>query len=162
MLKKSEHATFRKARAGRGRRRARAHSNHNSTYDKTFPESNSLEKNWIFIVYTRIQSCPNYVSKKLALSALCDKLVSTKEPISQKKGPPAMNRFCRLFSQLLQRFSRIEFQQAVKETKAERHARRLTCWGQFVAMLFCQVGRAHSLREIGGGLRGGECPSDLS
>jgi hypothetical protein len=41
----------------------------------------------------------------------------------------------------------------VKETKAERHARGFTSWGQFVAMLFCQLGRAHSLREITGGLR---------
>jgi len=64
-----------------------------------------------------------------------------------------MNCFCSIFSQLLQLFSRIEFQQAVKETKAERHARGFTCWGQFVAMLFCQLGRAHSLREIAGGLR---------
>jgi hypothetical protein len=64
-----------------------------------------------------------------------------------------MNRFCSIFSQLLQLFSRIEFQQAVKETRAERHARGFTCWGQFVAMLFCQLGRAHSLREIAGGLR---------
>jgi hypothetical protein len=64
-----------------------------------------------------------------------------------------MNRFCSIFSQLLQLFSRIEFHQAVKETKAERHARGFTCWGQFVAMLFCQLGRAHSLREISGGLR---------
>jgi hypothetical protein len=64
-----------------------------------------------------------------------------------------MNRFCSIFSQLLQLFSRIEFQQVVKETKAERHARGFTCWGQFVAMLFCQLGRAHSLREIAGGLR---------
>jgi hypothetical protein len=36
--------------------------------------------------------------------------------------------------------------------KAERHARGFTSWGQFMAMLFCQVGRAHSLREIYGGL----------
>lgn len=64
-----------------------------------------------------------------------------------------MNRFCSIFSQLLQLFSRIEFQQAVKATKAERHARGFTCWGQFVSMLFCQLGRAHSLREISGGLR---------
>jgi hypothetical protein len=64
-----------------------------------------------------------------------------------------MNRFCSIFSQLLQLFSRIEFHQAVKETKAERHARGFTCWAQFVAMLFCQLGRAHSLREITGGLR---------
>lgn len=64
-----------------------------------------------------------------------------------------MNRFCSIFSQILQLFSRIEFHQAVKETKAERHARGFTCWGQFVSMLFCQLGRAHSLREITGGLR---------
>jgi hypothetical protein len=38
-------------------------------------------------------------------------------------------------------------------TQAERHAKGFTCWGQFVVMLFCQLGRAHSLREITGGLR---------
>jgi len=32
----------------------------------------------------------------------------------------------------------------VQETKAERHARGFTCWGQFVAMLFCQLGQARS------------------
>jgi hypothetical protein len=63
-----------------------------------------------------------------------------------------MTRFCSMFSQLLQLFPRPEFQRAVRETKAERHARGFTCWGQFVAMLFCQLGRAHSLREICGGL----------
>jgi len=64
-----------------------------------------------------------------------------------------MNRFSSIFSQILQLFPRTEFQQAVKETRAERHARGFTCWGQFVSMLFCQLGRAHSLREIIGGLR---------
>ncbi len=64
-----------------------------------------------------------------------------------------MNRFSSIFSQLLQLFSRIEFEQAVRETKSERHARGFTSWGQFVAMLFCQLGRAHTLREITGGLR---------
>jgi len=64
-----------------------------------------------------------------------------------------MNRFSSIFSQLLQLFPRWEFEHAVRETKAERHARGFTCWGQFVAMLFCQVGRAHSLREITNGLR---------
>ena len=57
-----------------------------------------------------------------------------------------------VFSQLLQLFPRVEFQRAVKEHRAERHARGFTCWGQFVAMLFCQLGRAKSLREICGGL----------
>jgi len=64
-----------------------------------------------------------------------------------------MNKFCSIFSQLLQLFPRIEFQHMVRKTRAERHAKGFTCWGQFVAMLFCQLGRAHSLREITGGLR---------
>lgn len=63
-----------------------------------------------------------------------------------------MNRFGSIFSQLLQLFPRTEFYSAVQETEAERHARGFSCWGQFVAMLFCQLGRAHSLREICGGL----------
>lgn len=63
-----------------------------------------------------------------------------------------MPRFCSIFSQLLQLFPRTEFQKAVVATRAERHARGFTCWGQFVAMLFCQLGRAYSLREICGGL----------
>ena len=59
---------------------------------------------------------------------------------------------CSIFSQVLKLFSRGSFEKAVKKHKAERHARGFTSWGQFVAMLFCQVGRAHSLREICGGL----------
>ncbi len=67
-----------------------------------------------------------------------------------------MSAFCSIFSQLLKLFPRTEFQALVKRTHAERHARGFTCWGQFVAMLFCQLGRAHSLREICGGLRSSE------
>ena len=63
-----------------------------------------------------------------------------------------MPRFCSIFSQLLQLFPRTAFHELVMATRAERHARGFTCWGQFVAMLFCQLGRAHSLREIWGGL----------
>ena len=63
-----------------------------------------------------------------------------------------MTRFCSIFNQLLQLFPRAEFQSAVNDTQAERHARGFTCWDQFVAMLFAQLGRAHSLREICGGL----------
>ena len=67
-----------------------------------------------------------------------------------------MSGFSSMFSQLLKLFPRTEFQALVKRTHAERHARGFTCWGQFVAMLFCQLGRAHSLREICGGLRSSE------
>ena len=63
-----------------------------------------------------------------------------------------MNRFCSMFSQILQLFPRSDFQLLVKETKAERHARGFNCWSQFIAMMFCQLGRAHSLREICHGL----------
>ncbi len=63
-----------------------------------------------------------------------------------------MNRVCSIFSQLLQLFPRLEFEQLVRQHRAERHARGFTCWGQFIAMLFCQLGQAHSLREICGGL----------
>jgi hypothetical protein len=58
-----------------------------------------------------------------------------------------VSRFTSVFSQFLQLFSRVDFQRAAKDTHAERHARGFTCRGQFVAMLFCQLGRAHSLRE---------------
>jgi len=64
-----------------------------------------------------------------------------------------MNRFCSIFSQLLQLFPKTEFFHAVKRTGAERRTKGFSCWGQFVSMLFCQLGRAHTLREITGGLR---------
>jgi hypothetical protein len=63
-----------------------------------------------------------------------------------------LNRVCSIFSQLLQLFPRGEFEQAVRQHQAERHARGFSSWGQTVAMLFCQLGRAQSLREICGGL----------
>jgi hypothetical protein len=57
-----------------------------------------------------------------------------------------------MFGQVLQIFSKKEFYSAVKKTQAEKGAKGFSCWGQFVAMLFCQLGHAHSLREICGGL----------
>ena len=67
-----------------------------------------------------------------------------------------MIRVSSIFSQMLQLFSRAEFERAVLEHRAERHARGFSCWGQFVAMLFCHLGRAQSLREICGGLAASE------
>ena len=63
-----------------------------------------------------------------------------------------MKRFCSIMNQLLQIFPRNEFQSAVKQTKSERHARGFGSWDHFVAMLFCQLADAQSLREITGGL----------
>lgn len=67
-----------------------------------------------------------------------------------------MNRVCSIFSQILQLISRTAFTQAVREHQAERHARGFSSWGQFVAMVFAQLGHAKSLREICGGLAASE------
>ena len=58
-----------------------------------------------------------------------------------------------MFSQILKLIPRIDFERMVKQTKAEHRSKGLSSWSQFVAMLFCQLGRAHSLREIEGGLK---------
>jgi hypothetical protein len=58
-----------------------------------------------------------------------------------------------MFSQVLKLVPRIEFERLVKETGAEYRSKGLSSWTQFVGMLFCQLGRAHSLREIEGGLK---------
>jgi len=60
---------------------------------------------------------------------------------------------CSMFSQILKLIPRIDFERIVKETGAEYRSKGLSSWSQFVAMLFCQLGRAHSLREIEGGLK---------
>lgn len=58
-----------------------------------------------------------------------------------------------LFSQVLSLVDRGHFARSVKELNAERCAKGFTCWGQLVAMLFCQLAQAKSLREIEQGLR---------
>lgn len=64
-----------------------------------------------------------------------------------------MKASCSMFSQVLKLFPRIEFERLVKETGAEYRAKGLSSWSQFVAMLFCQFGKANSLREVEGGLK---------
>lgn len=63
-----------------------------------------------------------------------------------------MRYFSSMFSQLLSIFSRTDFQRLVRDHGADKAAKGFDCWTQFVAMLFCQLGRAHSLREICQGL----------
>lgn len=58
-----------------------------------------------------------------------------------------------MFSQILKLIPRTDFERIVKETGAEYRSKGLSSWSQFVGMLFCQLGRAHSLREIEGGLK---------
>jgi hypothetical protein len=78
------------------------------------------------------------------------KLIFANKSIFQ--GGPTVQRFSSIFSQLLQLFPRLEFEQAVKKHRSDYSAKGFSSWGQFVAMLFCQFGRAHSHREICGGL----------
>jgi hypothetical protein len=57
-----------------------------------------------------------------------------------------------LFSQILQIIPHISFTNLVHECEAERHAKGFSSWDQYVAMLFCQLAQAKSLREISDGL----------
>ena len=63
-----------------------------------------------------------------------------------------MVKFSSLFGQLLHHFPRSEFAALVKAHGAEHGAKGFSCWTQLVAMLFCQLARADSLREICNGL----------
>lgn len=64
-----------------------------------------------------------------------------------------MNRVCSIFAQIWQLVPKGLFRKAVEDRKAERHSRGFSCRGQFLAMLFGQLGQAQSLREICNGLR---------
>lgn len=57
-----------------------------------------------------------------------------------------------LFGQVLALISRPDFDRAVQQHRGEHAAKGFACWDQLVAMLFCQLAQARSLREICGGL----------
>lgn len=57
-----------------------------------------------------------------------------------------------LFSQILNIVDRAQFEAAVRRTGAEERTKGFSCWEQFVAMSFCQLAQAKSLREIEEGL----------
>jgi len=63
-----------------------------------------------------------------------------------------MVRVASCFAQVLELIDRHGFGRAVRDLDAERGAKGFRSWDQFVAMLFCQLGSANSLREICGGL----------
>ena len=63
-----------------------------------------------------------------------------------------MVRCASLFSQLVALFSRRHFYQLVRKHRAEHYSKGYGSWDHFVAMLFCQLAQAKSLREICGGL----------
>jgi hypothetical protein len=57
-----------------------------------------------------------------------------------------------LFTQVLSLVDRNDFARAVHQCDAQKAAKGFRCWDQFVAMTFCQLAGADSLREICGGL----------
>ena len=58
-----------------------------------------------------------------------------------------------MFAQLVQLMGgKIEFQNLVNKYQSDKGAKGLTTWSQFIAMLFCQLTGADSLREISDGL----------
>jgi len=63
-----------------------------------------------------------------------------------------MVRNASLFSQLLNLINRQRFYGLVFRHHSERYAKKFSSWDHFVAMLFCQLAQAKSLREICGGL----------
>jgi hypothetical protein len=63
-----------------------------------------------------------------------------------------MVRCASLFSQLIGIFSRQQFHRLVIKHNSERYSKGYNSWDHFVAMLFCQLAQAKSLREICGGL----------
>lgn len=67
-----------------------------------------------------------------------------------------MSTVCSIFSQVLKLIPRAGFDAAVRKHQAERNAKGFTCWGQLVAMLFCQLGSVNSLRDISNGLAASE------
>lgn len=67
-------------------------------------------------------------------------------------GVAIMVRVASLFSQLLEQVPRSRFAGIVARHGGERAAKGFTCWDQFVAMLFCHLAQADSLRTICGGL----------
>ena len=63
-----------------------------------------------------------------------------------------MVRTASLFSQLLQEIPRNVFNKLVDKHQAEANAKGFKSWTHFTAMLFCQLARTDSLREICNGL----------
>lgn len=59
-----------------------------------------------------------------------------------------------VLSQLLQWIPRDEFQKSVDSYDGDKKIRRLSCWAQFVGMLFGQLAGHNSLRAIEAGLKG--------
>jgi hypothetical protein len=75
-----------------------------------------------------------------------------KQDTTQAGAAEHQVRCASLFSQLLNLVDRKSFAEAVQRHGAEKRTKGFSSWDQFVAMMFCQVAQAKSLREIEEGL----------
>lgn len=58
-----------------------------------------------------------------------------------------------MFAQLVQSMGcKLEFQHLVNKHQSDKASKGFSSWSQFIAMLFCQLTGAESLREISDGL----------
>ncbi|MCB0728964.1 MAG: DUF4372 domain-containing protein, partial [Ignavibacteriae bacterium] len=57
-----------------------------------------------------------------------------------------------LLSQIINSLNRDSFNRIVKKHKSDKHSKGINSWTHFVAMLFCQMAKANSIREIVYGL----------
>ena len=53
-----------------------------------------------------------------------------------------------VFNQVISFLSKYEFQQCVDELNGDRRVKKLSCWQQFLTMVFGQLGKRESLRDI--------------
>ncbi len=57
-----------------------------------------------------------------------------------------------LFSQMLSLIPRDKFDRLVSKHASDKHQKRINSWTHLVAMLFCHIGGAASVRDISNGL----------
>ena len=56
-----------------------------------------------------------------------------------------------IFNQMLQLNSRHDFQRIVNKHNGDYRVRKLTCWDQYIHLLYAQTGGRDSLRDISNG-----------
>jgi len=58
-----------------------------------------------------------------------------------------------LFSQIISKLNRSKFKHLVKQHATDKHQKGFNSWSHLVTMLFCQLAKSQSLRDISNGLR---------
>ena len=59
-----------------------------------------------------------------------------------------MAKYTSVLHQLLRHIPRDEFRAIVERHQGDKGVRKLSCWGQFVALFFGQLTGQHSLRDL--------------